>query len=357
MTHMEAVIALITGPDAATARAEVERLRQQHDPENLNTLRLDGKDVSTEEAVAAVSTTAFFGSCRVVIIEGLMSRVSKGARGDDSDDTDSRSSTGNLDLRRIFSAVAPSNVLILVDPSLAAVPSVVKRAAPPAATVLIGEPPRGDRLIAWMLDAVRAAGSDMEKRAAILLADLKYPKVWREKPANPAFDHPPDLDELRNEIEKLALAAYPDKVREDHVRALVSSAGEDRVFPFLDAAIGGRLTQALNELSSLHATGEDPAKLSAQLFQEIELSVLSEAGRGISADEIGRAVGLSNPRRMASVSRRLAEMKLPPRRLLSMAVEIERQSKRGLLRQPIDTLYHVLTAASVTTRRHAKGGH
>jgi DNA polymerase III delta subunit len=357
MTHARTVIALITGPDAATARSEVDRLRQQHDPENLNTVRLDGKEVTVEEAVAAVSTTAFFGSCRVVIIEGLMTRLSKGvSASDEREDADSRGSPGNFDLRRLFSSVIEPNVLILVDPSLGAVPATVKKSAPPFATVLIAEPPRGERLIAWLLNLAQSLGSEMDKRAAVLLAEMKYPRVWREKPANPAFDHPPDLDDLRNEVEKLALAAHPGPIQENHVRLMVSSAGEERLFPFLDAAVTGKLGQALNELVSLQAAGEDPAKLLAQIFQEIELSVLSAAAGGRNPEEVGRTAGLSNPRRMASVARRLARMSVPPQHLLTSAVEIDRLAKRGMLRQSADALYHALTAASTKNEKHRKGG-
>ncbi len=358
MTQTGTVIALITGPDAATARSEVDRLRQHHDPESLNTVRLDGKDVTVEEAVAAVSTTAFFGSCRVVIIEGLMTRLSKGAKASDElEDADSRASSSNFDLRRLFSSVIEPNVLILVDPSLSAIPASVKKLAPPSAMVLIGEPPRGDRLIAWLLSTAKSVGSEMDKRAAILLAEMKYPRVWREKPANPAFDHPPDLDDLRNEVEKLALAAHPGPIREEHVRLLVSGAGEERLFPFLDAAVTGKLSQALNELASLQATGEDPSKLLAQVFQEIELSVLPAAAGGRTPEEIGRDVGLANPRRMSSVTRRLVGMSVPPRQLLMSAAEIDRRTKRGMVRQSADALYHVLTAASTKPWKHGKGGH
>jgi len=346
------VIILVLGPDAATARTEVERLRLAHDPDGLNTVRLDGKSLSIEEAVAAASASAFFGGSRVVIIEGLMARLGRGGGSSVGEDREERATSAKgFDIARLFASVPEPNVLILTDPSLTSVPAAVKKAAPKTTQIVTGEPPRGDKLLAWLQDVANQAGSEIERSAAALLAEMKFPRVWRDKPSNPAYDRPPDLDELRNEVEKLVLAAHPGPIRQEHVRAMVAPTTDDRVFPFLDAAMTGRLREAVKELGALHVAGEDPARIAAQLFQEIELSVVAAAGRYVDAEIVGREIGLSNPRRMASVSRRLRDVRQSPSEMVMSAVEIERRSKRGMLRQPIDVLHSLVTAAGANTTR------
>jgi DNA polymerase III delta subunit len=88
----------------------------------------------------------------------------------------------------------------------------------------------------------------------------------------------------------------------EHVRSLISGAPDDRIFRFVEAAESGRLGPALKELDQLLAAGEEPAKLAAQLYQQIELVAVLAAGPQIDPMATGRALGLSNPSRMAGIS-------------------------------------------------------
>src|SRR6185312_5624972 len=97
-----------------------------------------------------------------------------------------------------------------------------------------------------------------------------YPQTWGAKGNNPAFDRPPDLDVLGNEIAKLATAALPGPITLNHVRELIDRGNEDKLFTFIDAAVAGNLGKAVVELDRLLAAGEDPHKLLAQLGQQVE---------------------------------------------------------------------------------------
>jgi DNA polymerase III delta subunit len=355
------VIALIVGPDAATARAEVERLLRTHDPSGLNTTRLDGKAISLDEAVNAVGTPAFFGGGRVVVVDDLMARASKSGQSgsDPSEASDETTGSRGLEFGRLFGAVAGENVLILVDQGLGAVPAAVKKAAPGNSLVFGGEPPRGAALIEWIQRAAVEAGSSIDPRTARLLAGRTFPQTWSAKPSNPAYDRPPDLDLLRNEIAKLALAAHPAPIDAELVEEMVVSAAEDRLFPFVEAVVTNRLDEAVPALESLQATGDDPGRLVAQVYQQIELAaILPAAGTTTDPAAVGKDLGLTNPNRMIGVSKTLRRSRMAPAQLLQLAIETDRQSKRGGLRHGDDVVYHLLTlaVAPVATEANQRGG-
>jgi DNA polymerase III delta subunit len=341
------MIALVVGPDASLARAEVARLVDAHDPGGLNTTRLDGKAISIEDAVAAISTPSFFGGGRVVVIDDLMGRASRSVRTETQEGSEAGSTPrGGLDFAALFAAVAGENCLILVDQSLMSIPASVRKAAPADAFAFGGEPPRGAALIEWIQARANCAGTTIDGRVARLLAERLYPQTWSSKPTNPAFDNPPDLDRLGNEIDKLALAAHPGEVDAEIVRSMTVSAGEDRLFPFVEAVATSRLDDALPAFASLQAAGDEAGRIAAHLFQQFELAaVVAAAGGAADPASVGKAVGLSNPNRMIGIARTAKRARISPQRMVSIALDADRKSKRGVLRQPADVVYHLMSSA------------
>lgn len=344
------MIALVHGPDAALAQAEVARLVAAHDPAGDNTSQLDGREEALPQIVAAIGSAGFFGGGRVVVVSDLMQRAARPASKsavDNAGATESEEAVGTIDLAPLFRAVPPENLLVLVDAALAAVPASIKRTVPADAVVRAGEPPRGQALLALLSDTARAAGGMLDGRTARLLAETLYPQTWSAKPSNPRYDRPPDTSLLRNEVEKLTLAAHPDPVTADHVRSMVSGAPDDRIFRFVEAAEGGRLGPALKEMDQLVAAGEEPAKLMAQLCQQIELVAVLAAGPQEDPVATGRALGLSNPSRMAGIAggrgRREAAGAFAA---VAAATSADRRLKRGRLRHPEDGLYRLLAGAA-----------
>lgn len=344
------MIALVHGPDAALAQAEVTRLRLAHDPSGDNTSFLDGRETPPPQIAAAAGSAGFFGGGRVVVVSDLMQRASRAggkSAGDEARTAEGDETAGAIDLAPLFAAVPAEHLLVLVDATLAAVPAAVKRAAPTDVTVFGGEPPRGQALLALLAATARAVGGTLDAKTARLLAETLYPQTWSAKPSNPRYDRPPDTALLRNEVEKLALAAYPDPVTPEHVRSLVSGAPDDRIFRFVEAAEGGRLGPALKELDQLLAAGEEPAKLSAQLYQQIELAAVLAAGPQVDPTATGRALGLSNPSRMAGIAGgRGRRDSAGAFAAVAAAASADRRLKRGRLRHPEDALYRLLAGAA-----------
>lgn len=347
------MIALIVGPDAALARAELDALLKTHDPERMNTTRLDGKSLSIEEAISAVSTPAFFGGSRVIVIDDLMARASKNASSDDGETPSGK----NLDFPRLFASIVSGNTLILIDQTLASVPAAVKRAAPTDALHFGGEPPRGSALIDWMQRQAEKSGSRLDVKAARFLADRTFPQTWTTKPANPAYDRPPNLDQLKQELEKLALAAHPNPITSDLIASMVASTAEDRLFPFVEAVATGRISDAIPALESFHQSGEDGGRLIAQIFQQIELAAALSAEGHRDPAAIGKDLGLSNPNRMIGVSKTARRSRISARRLADAALDIDRKTKRGELRHGDDVIYHFVTIESaLSSGSNERGG-
>jgi DNA polymerase III delta subunit len=351
------MLTLVTGPDAFLVRSAVRRIRDKHDADGLNTSTLEAKSTSIEEITGALGTPGFFGASRVVIVNDLMTLSSKGSlrEGEDGEPSE-RGGKSSVDWNRVFGAIQSDNIAVFVDRDMASVPAAVKREMPRDTEVVIGDPPRGGELIAWMKQRAAAAGSKLADIDARVLAELLSPTTWSSKPSNPAYDRPPDLDLFAGEIEKLALAALPGPIERSHIAEMTAAGQPDRLFPLIDAVISAEEGQAIRELSVAMGSGDEAGRIGAQLYQQAELlAALAASGRTDPA-EVGRALGLSNPNRMIAISKSLQRMRSRPSRMLLAALETERQFKSGVLRQPADQVYSLVERSLALARQTREGG-
>lgn len=350
------MLTLITGPDAFLARAAVNAIRRRYDPDGLNTTTLDARSAGVSEVTAAVGTPGFFGSTRVIVVHDLMTLASKGASNDDVTDASPRGGKSAVDWSALFSAIQPENVGVFVDRELSTVPAAVKRAAPTGAEIVLGDPPRGAGLIAWMKERAKEAGSSIGDMDARVLAEMLSPGTWSQKSANPAYDRPPDLDLFANEIVKLALAAHPEPIGRAHIATMTAAGQPDRLFPLIDAVVASEGAAAIRELAVAMSAGDDAGRIGAQLYQQIELLAALDAAGRIDPLEAGRALGLQNPNRMVNVSRGMRSLRARPSRLVTEALETERQFKQGALRQPVDQVYALVERTLASARRTTESG-
>ena len=335
------MITIVLGPDVALASVTTREVARASDPDGQETTTLDGKAVTLQDVLMAAASIGFFSAGRTVIVEDLLARYGKGA-----------GKGGEADWATLFTGVPAATALILLDPSVLTLPASVKKALPPDAQVLASDPPRGRELVDWIVSRASGQGGNIDNRTAQLLASTLYPATWGQKGRNPAFDRPPDMELLGNEVDKLVTAAHPGAITAEHIRQLVAAGDNDQIFAFIDAASAGNLARAVPELDRLLAAGEDPHKILAQLCGSVELAaVMSRAGRRDPAD-VGRDLKLSNPARMGAVARTVREQPrdLAPR-VARVLEDTDRRMKTGELRDPVDALYAALASIAALRQR------
>lgn len=328
------------------------------DPDGANTSWIDGREARADSLISAVGAASLFGAPRVVIVADHLNRSNREAQGGDSLPADEdRPSPAQSGLKSLLAAVPEQNCLILFEPGLTAAPAAVKSAAPPV-TIIAGEPPRGVALVAWIEDAVRQAGARIDRRSAQALAETLFPQTWDRKPANPRFDRPPDMSLLTQEIEKLALAAHPEPITATHLLELVPGGPDQRVFRFLDAALGGDIRSAMTELERLADAGEEPAMILAQTLGQVELSAVAAAAGRRDAGSVARDLGTITPARMSAVMASARRGGLPADGAIESGVAIDRSLKTGRIRRPDDALRDLVlafgSASSARTTGHSR---
>lgn len=349
------MIVIIYGTDAGTAQSRLAAVLQEHDPSGEATSSFDGKTAPLGEIINAIASVGLLAPKRVIVVRDLLSRAKSGRSG--KSESAGGETASAIDVGPLFAAVPAINCLILVDTELSTIPAAVRKQLPPDAIVIEAEPPRGQALIDWLCRTAAANDSKLDPRTARLLAERCFPGTWSTKPSNPLYDRPPDIELLKHEVEKLALCAYPNPISPQHVETMVAAKEQDRLFPFVEATTSGRLAPALKELDALTSVGDDPYRVSAQVFQQIELAaVLDAAGPRGDPAGVGKAIGLSNPRRMSALAAgRRGQPTDVTRQDIATAVEVDRRSKNGRLRAGSDVLYE-MTAALAAIRATRKRG-
>jgi DNA polymerase III delta subunit len=338
------VIYFIHGPDRLLAREAALTTAGNLDADGSNTSWLDGREVSFADVAAAVGTASFFSSPRIVVVTDLLARAGRDTdSAQPTDGAEERPGRGRAEIELLVSAVPESHHLIFLEPSLSSVPAALKNAVP-AAKVIAGEPPRGSALIAWIEAAAMQAESRIDGRAAHRLAETLYPQSWDRKPSNPRYDRPPDLTLLTAEIGKLALAAYPGPITVDLVATMTPGAPDPRVFQFLDAAVAGDLRPAVDKLDRLIAGGEEPAMLLAQLLGQIELTPVTAAAGGKSAEAVARDLGSVAPGRLSAAMAATRRRAPQAAHFVTTGALVDRNLKTGRVRSPEDALRDLVLA-------------
>lgn len=338
------MIYFIYGPDRQLARESVLTIAAGLDPDGTSTSWLDGRETGIDRIISVVGATTFFGAPRIVVVSDLLARA--GREPDTVEPGDAVAGgrqRGVPGLDALVSAVPSQNVLILFEPNLISVPASFRSTAPEV-TVIASEPPRGQALLEWLERAALRSESRIDRRTAQQLAEALYPQTWDRKPNNPRYDRPPDMSLLNQEIEKLALAAHPGPITSEHIGALTPAGPDQRVFRFLDAALGGDLREALSELERLTAAGEEPAMLLAQLLGQVELATVASSAKGKGADAVARDLGTVAPGRMSAVMASTRRQGSLPERAAEIGSGTDRGLKTGRIRKPYDALQDAILA-------------
>jgi DNA polymerase-3 subunit delta len=261
------VLYVFYGKDSFSLRDRLDELRASLDADGMlstSTTLLDGRKTTPAEVMAACDTVPFMSACRLVIVEGLLSRLTGGRKGGEAEVW--------LPLADHLDAMPPTTHLVLTDGEVSA--------GNPLLAALKGKGelrefrPLGQRAVGpWIDKRARAIGLKLSPGAARLLAEFVGDDLWT----------------LSGELDKLSVYAGGGTVSDDDVRALVAAVRETSVFPLVDAIVEGRPAAAVRLLRQMFRQEAGPPYILAMVQRQ--LRHLAVARDMLDAGAGGRAIG------------------------------------------------------------------
>ncbi|MEE8347131.1 MAG: DNA polymerase III subunit delta [Dehalococcoidia bacterium] len=267
---------VLFGKDSFSLRERLDGLRSSLDADGMlasSTTVLDGRKTSLVEVRAACDTVPFMSANRLVIVEGLLSRLAGAGRGRRRGGGEPSGEVAAwLPLADYAGGMPPSTHLVLIDgevegrnPLLGALKGKgeVREFRPlyPRAV------PDWIRRRAQPLDLKLSAG------AVRLLADFVGNDLWT----------------LSGELEKLSVYAAGKPIGEEEVRALVTAVRETAVFPLVDAIVEARTAAAVRLLRQMFRQGSAAPYIIVMIQRQFRH--LAIAREMLDAGESGRRIG------------------------------------------------------------------
>lgn len=241
----------------------------------LNIVELDGGTVPVAELLHYSSTPPFLGERRLVVAEGIASRLERGGA--------RRSSSGQAAGQSDKSAETPKNLLGELKERLTQLPETTRLVFWERARLEARHPlrklvselergkvvdmlrPRGERAFAlWVQERVQEKGGAIDNRAAMRLVEL----VGGDK------------QQLDEELEKLL--NYIDQgapITQQDVEDVASRTREESIFNLVDAVGQGFVEEAIRCVRDLLDEGQSPFYLHYMLTRQIRLILQTKALR------------------------------------------------------------------------------
>ena len=201
---------LLTGSDRPKIETALTRLRRHFQPEAVESV--SAQETTGDEAVALCNAGSLFGDARLVVVEGVDGRRN----------TEGRLANGwkAADVKAIeeyLASPAPGTVLALVAEELKK-DAPLRKACAKVGDVL-GYDVAKRNVNTWVADRFKQAGARAEPEACAALVELVGE----------------DLNQLANEIDKLALWAGGEPIGEHEVELLVAAVADTPTFTLTDA--------------------------------------------------------------------------------------------------------------------------
>lgn len=267
------------GKDSFSRRERLDELRASLDADGMlasNTVFLDGRKATPAEVMAACDTAPFLASHRLVIVEGLLARLTVAGRGRRGGKPPAGEAEW-LSLAGYIDRMPPSTHLVLLDGEIKGQNSLLG-ALKGKGEVREFRPPDQRALPQWIRDRARSLDLSLTAGAARMLADFIGDDLWA----------------LAGELEKLSIFAEGRQVAEDDVRALVTAVREVSVFPLVDTIVEERPAAALKLLRRMLRQEAQETYLLAMVQRQFRhLAIAREMlDAGATGARIGEAVGL-----------------------------------------------------------------
>lgn len=287
---------------------------------DLNVTTLDGRKVTLGELQHAADAIPFLADKRLVIVEGLLTRLAgRKAKGDGADESTTSGTakeflSGLLDY---LPRLPETTRLVFVEAQpLKETQLVIKLALQQKGkTVLEFKQPNANELAHWITERAKKHGGAFDGKASARLASLIGG----------------DLRRLDQEIIKLITYVNTQRpVTEKDVILLVTDASTSSVFDMVDA-LGKRDGQrAVHELHHLLDQGENPLGLLAMIVRQFRLLIQAKElqQRNARPEEIAKQLSVhpfvaKKIGEQARTFRDLAQLEMIYRRLLDIDVDIK----------------------------------
>ena len=286
---------------------------------DLNITVLDGRKTTLGEVQHAADSIPFLADKRLVIVEGLLTRLAS-RKAKDSADEAAPSGAAKDFLNGLVDYVPrlpDTTRLVFVEfqPLNAKHPLIKLAEQQKGKTNITCPQPVAGELPRWITDCAKKHGGSIEFAAAQRLATLIGG----------------DLRRLDSELNKLITYVNAQRsITEKDVNLLVSDASTSSVFDLVDALGKREGKRAAHELHHLLDQGENPLGLLAMIVRQYRLLILVKEmqGRNLSPDAMAKELGqhpfaIKKINEQARNYRDIAQLEAIYRRLLEIETEIK----------------------------------
>ncbi len=309
------------GEDYFSLREALDALRTSLDADGMlasSTTVVDGRTASLAEVTAACDTVPFLSAHRLVIVEGLLSRLAGSGRrrgGEPSAEVGAW-----LPLADHVGRMPPSTHLVLIDGELKGGSSLLN-ALKGKGEIREFRPLNQRALPDWIRRRAQPLGLNLAPGALRLLADFVGSDLWT----------------LSGELEKLSVYAAGRPVAEDDVRALVTAVRETSIFALVDAIVEGRTAAAVTLLRQMFRQESSILYILSMIQRQFRhLAIAREMmDAGESGRRIGEAVRLSGfpLEKLLEQATRYSAERL--REAFQRLLEADLQIKRGIYEEEL----------------------
>jgi len=323
------------GEDELARSDRVAEFRQKIGDEttrDLNTTLLDGRKVTLAELRHAADAIPFLADKRLVIVEGLLTRLASSRRKGDEEEEPSGASREFLKaLLEYLPQVPDSTRLVFVEPrSLPATNAVFKLALETDKRTVRHLPlPSKNDMAAWVQKRAKLHGGEFTSQAVhALVTAVGYDPRPSDRDRTPEQGN--KLRLLDQEIQKLlTYVNWSRAVTPGDVQLLVSEAQPGDLFGMIDALAEGKGQKAMVELHRLIDRGKSPLELFGMIVRQfrlmIEVKELSD--RGLNSAAIAERLSLhpfvAEKTGKQAQAFSMEQLELVYHRLLEMDVQIK----------------------------------
>ncbi|MHB8625498.1 MAG: DNA polymerase III subunit delta [Aggregatilineales bacterium] len=270
---------VLHGDDEFSRKAEVTAMhtRMGNSPEAMmNIVRLDGSQTSISAVLAAARSTPFLSDKRLVIVEGLLTWLTRRGAGKDA----------RADLEGLLVAlpILPDWARVIFhEPGKLPDTHPIFRLIQTDSRGFVKEfkPLSEDKAVAWIANRIATEQATIEPAAARQLVTLVGP----------------DLRALETEIVKLTLYTNRERViKEADVTLLVSGAPESNMFQFVDMISAQNGRGAITMLHRLLDARQEPLAILGMINRQsrLLLQVKSHVESGGDVRELARLMNVKD---------------------------------------------------------------